>query len=105
MFTKLVAATLVAVGLAALPASAVAGPRSIDRRQADQRTRIAAGVRTGALTPREASRLVAQQRAIAREERVYRRNGLQPWERADLHRDLNRASRAIAWEKRDWQRW
>lgn len=105
MNVKLLAATFVTAGVLALPALALAHPGSVNHRQADQRARIAQGVRSGTLTPAETRRLVSRQRAIAREERVYRRDGLQPWERRDLQRDLNRASRAIAREKRDAQRW
>lgn len=103
MRLKPLVVSLIAVGLV-LPAVVTAHPAPIDRRQAHQRARIAAGVRSGALTPRETTRLLVRQRAIAREERAYRRNGLQPWERADLQRDLTRASRAIARQAHDGQR-
>jgi hypothetical protein len=81
-----------------------AGP--VGHRQARQADRIRHGVATGALTPRETARLATEQRAIAAEAWWYRRNGLQPWERRDLQRDQNRASRHIWLEAHDRQgRW
>lgn len=77
----------------------------VDHRQAHQQARIAQGVASGALTGRETRALAAEQAAIRREERLYRADGvLGPWERADLHRDLNRASRHIARQKHDAHR-
>jgi hypothetical protein len=75
---------------------------SVNGRQRRQQARIAQGVRSGELTGREAARLEARERHIRREERRYRADGvLDPWERADLNRDLNRASRDIYRQKHD----
>ncbi len=76
----------------------------IDRAQYNQRERIAEGMRSGALTQREAHRLLAEQQAIRDKERWYRADGvLSSDERADLRRDLNVASRHIYNEKHDAQ--
>jgi hypothetical protein len=79
----------------------------IDYRQARQHERIVQGIRSGELTAREANRLIAEQRAIAAEERYFKRDGrLSSWERAVLERDLDRASRDIYRQKHDAQtRW
>ena len=82
-----------ALTLIAGSASASTFDPGIDYRQARQHERIAQGVRSGELTAREAARLRAEQRAIAAEERYFKRDGrLSAWERADLERDLDRAS-------------
>lgn len=93
---------LATLGVLALAASASAAP--VNHRQARQVDRIRHGVATGALTPREAARLAAEQQAIAAREWWYRRDGLQPWERRDLQRGLNRSDRHIWLEAHDRQR-
>jgi hypothetical protein len=86
-------------------AGAASAHAPIDVRQHRQHDRIAQGVASGSLTPREAARLAAEQRAIRHEERAYRADGhLSRWERADLQRDLGRASRHIYRERHDGQR-
>ena len=101
--------TLAALALALGAGSALAGTcdRGINHRQAYQHARIVQGIASGELTAREARRLGAEQRGIAAEERFYKRDGrLSAWERADLHHDLNVASRDIYREKHDAQfRW
>ncbi len=102
---KLVAAVVgsACVALMGLAASAEAAP--INWRQANQQARIHQGVYDGSLTYRETARLEREQRAIAREEAFFRRDGvLGPWERAKLQHDLNRASRHISFERHDAQR-
>ena len=80
------------------------GSRDIDRMQQQQRDRIAQGIRSGELTRAEASRLMAEQRAIRQEERAYRADGvLTGYERRDLWQDLNAASQHIYNEKHDGQ--
>jgi hypothetical protein len=100
---------LAAAAFALIAGSAFAGTRDpgINYRQARQHERIAQGVASGELTARETARLIAEQREIAAEERYYRRDGrLSAWERADLERDLDRASRDIYRQKHDAQtRW
>ncbi|PWB77240.1 MAG: hypothetical protein C3F08_10205 [Candidatus Methylomirabilota bacterium] len=86
--------------LVALPILAGAGP--IEERQQHQQDRIAEGVASGSLNPREATRLEREQAAIGAEKRAFLRDGkLGPAERAKLHRDQNRASRHIYKEKHD----
>lgn len=93
-----------AATLATSPAQAGAADPGIDARQARQALRIEHGVASGALTAREARRLAAEQRAIRLEERAYRSDGrLTRWERADLARDQNAASRHIYREAHDAQ--
>ena len=86
--------------LVALPILASAGP--IEERQQRQQDRIAEGIASGSLNPREAARLEAGQTAIGAEKRAFLRDGkLGPRERAKLRRDQNRASRHIYREKHD----
>jgi hypothetical protein len=95
---------IVLVAVAALGVSvAAAGP--VNHRERHQRHRIRQGVASGELTKRETTRLAQQQAAVRAEEYVYRHTGggLSWRERADLHRDLNRASRSIYRQKHDAQ--
>ena len=106
MSSKIVLAGLAAVIVLA-PAVASAGDRDpgVNRRQHRQQARIEQGVKSGELTPRETHRLKAEQRAIRHEERAYKADGqLTGRERADLHRDLNAASRDIYRQKHDEQK-
>lgn len=85
-------------------ASTRAFDRRVDHIQHSQRQRIEQGVRSGELTRHEARRLMAEQRAIEAEERRYLADGvLTQWERTDLMRDLNVASRHIYNETHDAQ--
>jgi hypothetical protein len=98
-----VAVTLI---VAASPLLAQAGQRDPggNARQANQQARIGQGVRSGELTKHETHRLEREQRGIAREERRYKADGqLTARERADLHHDLNAASRDIYRQKHDGQ--
>ncbi len=75
----------------------------VDRRERRQQARIAQGVASGELTPREAARL---QRKEARVHRHIERaradgGGLSPAERARIHRHQDRVSRQIYREKHD----
>lgn len=80
------------------------GSRDIDRMQQMERERIQRGIRSGELTRNEASRLIAEQRMIAQEERRYRADGiLTRDERRDLRQDLNAANRHIYKETHDDQ--
>ncbi len=77
----------------------------IDARQEIQSQRIANGVVNGGLTRAETARLAGQQRAIARTERRFERDGqLGPRERRTLTRMQNGASRSIARQRGDLQR-
>jgi transposase InsO family protein len=78
---------------------------SIDRREDRQHDRIAQGIRSGELTRQEAQRLMAEQRMIRQEERLYKSDGVvTPWERRDLQRDLDVASQHIYNETHDADR-
>ncbi|NTV96001.1 MAG: hypothetical protein HGA75_11395 [Thiobacillus sp.] len=78
--------------------------RYIDQMQAQQRARIQDGIRSGELTPREAQRLIAEQREIERMQHLYLAdNRLNPWERQRLMNELEDASRNIWREKHDAQ--
>src|SRR5262245_36147308 len=96
-------ATLVAIALSLSAGSALAanGKGAINRRQERQQDRISQGIRSGALTPREAARLETQEARIAALEARARHSGggLSPRERAMLERDLNRESRQIYRQK------
>ena len=77
------------------------GWQSINQRQAQLDRRIDRGVRSGDLSHREATRLRAEFRDIARLEARYRVNGLSFRERADLDRRFDRLSAQIRYERRD----
>jgi CRISPR/Cas system-associated endoribonuclease Cas2 len=103
MFVKKSALCL---ALAALPFVAVAGTRDpgVNHRQHHQGQRIQQGVKSGELTRGETHRLRTEQRHIRHEERAYKADGhLTRAERADLHRDQDRASRDIYRQKHDAQ--
>jgi hypothetical protein len=95
-------AVLAAAALGAAPTSSAA---SVDARERAQQARLRQGLRSGALTGREYVRLEAQEARIRAEEFRYRHGdgALGPRERADLQRDLARASARIARQKRDGQ--
>lgn len=102
ILVSLAAAT---VALTAMPTVASAAPwQSINARQDRLYNRIEQGVRSGALTRREAQSLRAQFMRLNSLEAQYRRsNGLSQWERRDLDRRFDALSRSIRWEKHDGQ--
>ena len=72
--------------------------QNIHQRKVNQQDRIANGVKSGQLTPRETAHLERQQKSINREEHNMRRanNGhLTAADRRQLNRRQNRASRNI----------
>ena len=76
--------------------------REINQRKFHQQQRIAQGVRSGRLTPRETAHLEHQEYAINREERAMRAqdNGhLTRFDRRDLYRQQNAESRRIYRDK------
>ncbi|HKO89296.1 MAG TPA: hypothetical protein VJU83_12370 [Burkholderiales bacterium] len=80
------------------------GDYAVDARQRQQQNSIAAGVRSGELTKKEAEILRVEQRQIAQEEAAYKRDGrLTSRERAELQRELDEAERHIRGEKNDRQ--
>lgn len=99
-FAAIAGAALIAAAFA--PAGAQAADRGINARQHYQHERIVQGVHSGSLTKEEARGLVSQQRAIRKEERQFKSDGVMTRsERQDLHQDLNAASRNIYNEKHD----
>ncbi len=101
---KFIALALAAASIASQPAVADAQAwQSINVRQANQLSRIDQGVRSGALTRAEATRLRDQFAALNRLEQQYRRGGLNLRERQDLDRRFNDLSRKIYVQKNDRQ--
>jgi hypothetical protein len=101
MFSTRLAAALLVVAVATPTLAA-----EVDRRERRQQERIAEGVESGALTPRETARL---ERKVARIDREVKRdraaNGgtLTPAEKARVNRQQDRVSRKIYREKHDAQ--
>ncbi|MCL4477287.1 MAG: hypothetical protein M1508_13885 [Nitrospirae bacterium] len=93
---------------AVISSAAYAGPAldpGVHARMVNQQKRIWQGVNTGELTPREAGRLEAREAKIREDELRMKSDGvLTGAERARLHRELDRTSRAIYREKHDAQR-
>ncbi|WP_296595995.1 hypothetical protein [Phenylobacterium sp.] len=77
------------------------GEYNLNQRQDELNRRIDWGVRSGALTRREAAELRDDARDIARIEARYRVNGLNGWERADLDRRFDRLDTRIARQTHD----
>ena len=87
-------AALIAV-FASVASAQTATPR-VDRREARQHARIAQGVHSGQLTPREAHHLRAGQRHVHRMERRAKADGtVTPRERRRLGHAQNHQSHAI----------
>ncbi|MGI9036176.1 MAG: hypothetical protein ACR2GD_09075 [Pyrinomonadaceae bacterium] len=78
---------------------------NVNKRQENQQDRIAQGIKSGELTPREAARLENQETRLNRIEARKRASGgkLTNRERGQLERDLNRESRSIYRQKHDKQ--
>ena len=95
---------IVALGVSLSGASAFAGPRSINKRQERQQHRIAEGIESGSLTPKEAARLEKQEARInALEAKDRKTGGLSRKERSQLDRLLNSESHRIYKQKHDGQ--
>jgi len=94
--------TVVALfGALALPAIAQSN-HEINQRKENQQDRIAQGVKSGQLTPRETRHLEAREAHINHQEaRMKAANGghLTPGERAKINREQNQTSRAIYRDK------
>jgi hypothetical protein len=95
--------TLLAIAAVAGLATPAFAWTSINARQANQFARIQQGVRNGALTQAEATRLRSQFYALNRLERRYRIGGLTTWERRDLDKRFDVLSRRIYVQKHDRQ--
>jgi hypothetical protein len=82
-------------------------PLTVQQRKENQQDRIAQGVRSGQLTPRETTRLERQQKGINREERNMRKaddGHLTHADRKALNQRQNRASRNIYRKKHNDKR-
>jgi hypothetical protein len=91
-----IAIAILATAFAVGNASAQTTTPRIDKKEANQQTRIGQGVRSGELTPRETRKLERQQIKIRRDEAKAKSDGVvTPHERAKLNRELNRASKNI----------
>jgi hypothetical protein len=92
--------TLLAVTLAQ---PYIARAQVINERQKRQQDRIGEGIQSGELTPKEATKLEAEQTKIQRKKRRFRRNDgkLGPKEKAIITHDQNKASKHIYKEKHD----
>ncbi len=100
---KKIALLIAGLGIAttALPAAAQ-GWQSVNQRQAQIERRIDQGIRSGALSRREAVNLRGEFRQIAQLEQRYRRsNGLSMSERRDLDRRFDALSRKVRIDKND----
>ena len=89
-----------------LGVSLSAGAAEVDRREQRQQERIADGVQSGQLTPRETARLERKEARIDREikrDRAANGGTLTPAERRRINRQQNRVSRQIYREKHDAQ--
>jgi hypothetical protein len=98
---KSVGAVLVALALG-LPA----GAAEVDQREANQQKRIAEGVESGALTPKETANLENREAKIHNEiktDRAAHGGKLTPAERAKINREQNRTSKAIYRKKHNAQ--
>lgn len=95
--SMIVAGTLVGTGLTA---------QEIQKRKENQQDRIAQGVASGELTPKETARLESKEAALNKEIRHDRKDGgtLTRGERRKINRQQNALSRRIAKEKHDAQR-
>lgn len=83
----------------------LAGLREINLRQQEQRARIEAGFRRGAITRGEYRRLMGEQQEIQALERAFIADRfLAPRERMELNRRLDIASQHIVFEAHDRQR-
>jgi len=101
---KIVSFLVAALFILGASTVSMAGPRGINSRQHREQQRINQGIRSGELTRHEARRLEAGLLRIRREERRATSDGyLSPRERARLHRELNRESRAIYRQTHDGQ--
>lgn len=74
----------------------------VNKRQRNQRRRIAQGIRSGSLTKDELHTLMQGERQLAKLEHEYKSDGvLTVAERKDLHQELNQLSKQIFAEKHD----
>ena len=95
---------ILATALLAISAPLFAGTPGLDKREANQRHRIANGVHSGELTRPEAHRLVHGERQLHRQERRAKADGeVTARERARLQHSADRMSKRIYRQKHDKQ--
>lgn len=103
--TSIFATVILSLGLAATAAAAPAKTPRVDHRQVKQQVRIVQGVKTGALTPREAARLERGQRHVVRAERRAKADGtVTAAERARIEHKQDKQSARIHRQKHDAQK-
>lgn len=103
MFRNILVATVLAACAGA--AFAQANTPGVDRREANQQARIAQGINSGQLTPRETIRLERGQAHVQNMEARAKADGVvTPAERARLQQAENVQSRRIYRQKHDAQR-
>jgi hypothetical protein len=96
--------TLIIAAITAIAATSMSAETRVTRRQERQQARIAQGIRSGSLTPREAAALETKQAKLQAEKVDMREdNGgtLTARDKAILNRQQNRLSRNIYVEKHD----
>lgn len=97
--------TLTALLLTATFCDAQTATPRVTKRQIHQQQRIKEGVKSGELTKAEAAKLEAREAKIQHDKKMAKSDGVvTPQERAKLHREENRTSRAIYRQKHDAQK-
>lgn len=103
--TALLLALTMTSGITLAQSTGTASTARIDQRQANQQQRIDRGVKSGALTQKEAARLQKGQQRIGRMETKAMADGkMTPRERRRIEQAQNAQSRKIYEEKHDKQR-
>jgi len=105
--TTMIAAALVVPAVAQDPAPQAAGKQSrIEKRKQMQQKRIAAGAKSGQLTPAETAKLEAKEAKLNQEIRKDRKDGggMTKGERAKTEAKQDRLSKQIAKQKHDKQK-
>ena len=103
--SRLTLITAVTLITCAAPAFAADHPKNINKRQSVQQHRIAEGIESGTLTPKETARLEKQEARINALEAKDRQSGggLSPKERTKLNALLSSESHRIYSQKHDGQ--
>lgn len=102
-FTKLIAGFGLATAVVVPSVASAQSWVNINARQSRLDSRIDQGIRSGALTRREAVNLRSEFRGLSRLEARYRAGGLNNWERNDLNRRFDALSAKVRFNKHDRQ--
>jgi len=95
---------IMGAGLFTTTANAQTATPVVKERQENQQKRIANGVKSGELTPAETKKLETREAKIQHDKRMAKADGkVTAGEKAKLHREQNRTSKAIARQKHDKQ--